>query len=151
MLKELKTAIGWTIADIKGIIPSTCTHRILLEGEEKPCRQPQRRLNPPMMEVVKKEVLKLLQAGIIFPISDSKWVSPTQVVPKKGGIQVVENQKGEMVATRPQIGYKVCIDYRKLNEVTLKDHFPLPFIDQMLERLAGRAYYCFLDGYSGYF
>ena len=88
---------------------------------------------------------------MIFPISNSKWISPTQVVPKKGGIQVVENQKGEMVATRPQTGYRVCIDYKKLNEVTRKDHFPLPFIDQMLERLAGRAYYCFLDGYSGYF
>src|ERR1044071_750752 len=103
------------------------------------------------MEVVKKEVLKLLHAGMIFPISDNKWVSPTQVVPKKGGIKVVENEKGEMVTTRPQTGYRVCIDYRKLNEVTRKDHFSFPFIDQMLDRLARRAYYCFLDGYSGYF
>src|ERR1044071_10060170 len=103
------------------------------------------------MEVVKKEVLKLLHAGMIFPISDSMWVSPMQVVPKKGGIQVVENEKGEMVTTRPQTGYRVCIDYRKLNEVTRKDHFPLPFIDQMPERLAGRAFYYFLDGYTGYF
>ena len=79
-----------------------------------------------MMEVVKKEVLKLLQEGMIFPISDSKWVSPTQVVPKKGGIQVVENEKEEMVTTRPQTGYIVCIAYKKLNEVTRKDHFPLP-------------------------
>ena len=104
-----------------------------------------------MMEVVKKEVLKLLQADMIFPISDSQWVSPTQVVPKKGGITIVENQDGEMVPTRTQTGWRVCIDYRKLNAVTRKDHFPLPFIDQMLERLAGRPYYCFLDGYSGYF
>ena len=151
VLKEHKTAIGWTIADIKGISPTTCMHRILLEGEEKPSRQPQRRLNPPMMDVVKKEVLKLLQAGMIFPISDSKWVSPTQVVPKKGGITVVENQQGKLVPTRLQTGYRVCIDYRKLNAVTRKDHFPLPFIDQMLERLSSRAFYCFLDGYSGYF
>jgi len=93
VLSRHKTTIGWTIADIKGISPSTCTHRILLEGEEKPCRQPQRRLNPPMMEVVKNEVLKLMQADMIYPISDSKWVSPTQVVPKKGGIQVVKNEK----------------------------------------------------------
>ena len=134
VLKEHKTAIGWTIADIKGISPTTCMHRILLEGEEKPSRQPQRRLNPPMMDVVKKEVLKLLQAGMIFPISDSKLVSPMQVVPKKGGITVVKNEQGELVPTRLQIGYRVCIDYRKLNAATRKDHSPLPFIDQMLER-----------------
>src|ERR1044071_3764794 len=151
VLKRNVTALGWTIADIKGISPSTCMHRILLEEGVKPSRQPQRRLNPPMMEVVKKEVLKLLQADMIFPISDSQWVSPTQVVPKKGGITIVENQDGEMVPTRTQTGWRVCIDYRKLNAVTRKDHFPLPFIDQMLERLAGRPYYCFLDGYSGYF
>lgn len=77
VLKEYKLTIGWTIADIKGISPSTCMHRVSLEDDAKPVRQPQRRLNPPMMEVVKKEVLKLLQMGIIFPISDSKWVSPT--------------------------------------------------------------------------
>ena len=104
-----------------------------------------------MMEVVKKEVLKLLQAGMIYPISDSQWVSPTQVVPKKGGITVSENQEGEMVPMRVQTGWRVCIDYRKLNAATRKDHFPLPFIDQILERLAGRSYYCFLDGYSRYF
>ena len=83
ILEEYKTALGWTIADIKGISPSTCMHRILLEDEAKPSRQPQRRLNPPMMEVVKKELLKLLQADMIFPISESNWVSPSQVVPKK--------------------------------------------------------------------
>ena len=151
VLKERKLAIGWTIADIRGISPSTCMHHIYLEEDAKPVRQPQRRLNPPMMEVVKKEVLKLLQMGIIFPISDSKWVSPTQCVPKRGGITISENQKGEKVPSRAQTGWRVCIDLRRLNEVTRKDHFPLPFIDQMLERLAGRAYYCFLDGYSGYF
>ena len=90
ILKEHKEALGWTIADIKGISPSTCMHRILLEEGVKPSRQPQRRLNPPMMEVVKKEVLKLLQADMIFPISDCQWVSPTQFVPKKGGITIVE-------------------------------------------------------------
>ncbi|CAH9124841.1 unnamed protein product [Cuscuta epithymum] len=151
VLKEHKLAIGWTIADIKGISPSTCMHRILMEDEAKPVRQPQRRLNPPMMEVVKKEVIKLLQMGIIFPISDSKWVSPTQVVPKKTGVTVVENKHGELMPTRIQNGWRVCIDYRRLNAVTRKDFFPLPFIDQMLERLAGHKFYCFLDGYSGYF
>ncbi|RVW86137.1 Retrovirus-related Pol polyprotein from transposon 297 [Vitis vinifera] len=96
-------------------------------------------------------VLKLLQAGIIYPISDNPWVSPTQVVPKKSGITVVQNEKGEEIATRLTSGWKVCIDYRKLNVVTRKDHFPLPFIDQVLERVSGHPFYCFLDGYSGYF
>ena len=91
VLKEHKTAIGWTIADIKGISPSTCMHRILLEEGAKPSRQPQRRLNPPMMDVVKKEILKLLKVGVIYLISDSNWVSLVQVVPKKIGITIVKN------------------------------------------------------------
>ncbi|CAL2266116.1 unnamed protein product [Prunus armeniaca] len=150
VLREHKTALGWTIADIKGISPTKCMHRILLEGESKPTREAQRRLNPVMKEVVKKEVLKLLDVGIIYPISDSKWVSPVQVVPKKSGITVVKNEDNELVPQRIQTGWRVCIDYRKLNTTTRKDHFPLPFIDQMLERLAGHSHYCFLDGYSGY-
>ncbi|CAL9024825.1 unnamed protein product [Prunus brigantina] len=114
VLKEHKTAIGWSIADIKGISPTMCMHKILLEDNAMPKRDAQRRLNPNMKEVVRKEVMKLLDVGIIYPISD------------------------------------ICIDYRKLNTATSKDHFPLPFIDQMLERLAGHSHYCFLDGYSGY-
>ena len=94
------------------------------------------RLNPIMKEVVKKEVLKLLEVGIIYPISDSKWVSPIHVVPKKSGITVVRNEQNELVPQRLQTGWRVCIDYKKLNMATRKDHFPLPFIDQMLERLA---------------
>ncbi|RVW84649.1 Retrovirus-related Pol polyprotein from transposon 17.6 [Vitis vinifera] len=120
-----------------------------MEDDAKPVRQPQRRLNPHMQEVVRGEVLKLLQAGIIYPISDSLWVSPTQVVPKKSGITVVQNEKGEEVSTRPTSGWRVCIDYRRLNSVTRKDHFPLPFMDQVLERVSGHPFYCFLDGYSG--
>ncbi|KAJ9689244.1 hypothetical protein PVL29_014756 [Vitis rotundifolia] len=104
-----------------------------------------------MQEVVQAEVLKLLQAGIIYPISDSPWVSPTQVVPKKSGIRVVQNDKGEEVSTRLTSGWRVCIDYRKLNTVTRKNHFPLPFIDQVLQRVSGHPFYYFLDGYSGYF
>ena len=122
-----------------------------MEEEAKPIRQLQRRLNPHLQEVVRAEVLKLLQAGIIYPISDSPWVSPTQVVPKKSGITVVQNEKGEEIITRLTSGGRVCIDYRKLNAVTRKDHFPLPFIDQVLERVSGHPFYCFLDGYSGYF
>ena len=98
-----------------------------------------------MKEVVKKEVLKLLDVGVIYPIVDSKWVNPTQVVPKKFGVTVVENENNELIPTRVTFGWRVCIDYRKRNAGTRKDHFPLPFVDQMLERVAGHE-----DGYSGY-
>lgn len=125
-------------------------HKILMESESKPSVEGQRRLNPTLKEVVRKEVLKLLDEGIIYPISDSSWVSPVHVVPKKGGITVEKNENNELVPTRLVTGWRVCIDYRKLNNATRKDHFPLPFIDQMLERLAGHSHYCFLDGYSGY-
>ena len=103
-----------------------------------------------MKEVVKKEVLKWLNAGFIYAISDSSWVSPVQVVPKKGGMTVIKNEKNELIPTRTVTSWRICIDYRKLNKATRKDHFPLPFINQMLDRLAGHQYYCFLDGYSGY-
>ena len=103
-----------------------------------------------MQEVVKKEIIKWLDTGVIYPIADSKWVSPVQCVPKKGGITVVPNAKGELVPTRPVNGWRVCMDYRKLNSWTEKDHFPMPFMDQMLDRLSERLWYCFLDGYSGY-
>ncbi|RVW25900.1 Retrovirus-related Pol polyprotein from transposon 297 [Vitis vinifera] len=149
VLRKCKKAIGWQISDLKGISPLVCTHHIYMEEDAKPVRQPQRRLNPHMQE--RGEVLKLLQAGIIYPISDSLWVSPTQVVPKKSGITVIQNEKGEEVSTRPTSGWRVCIDYRRLNSVTRKDHFPLPFMDQVLERVSGHPFYCFLDGYSGYF
>ncbi|CAL2239421.1 unnamed protein product [Prunus armeniaca] len=150
VLKEFKSAIGWSIADIKGISPTMCMHRILLEEGAKPTREPQRRLNPHMKEVVRAEVLKLLDVGIIYPISDSKWVSAVHVVPKRIGITVVKNEHKVLVQMRPAASWHVCTDYRKLNSYTRKDYFPMPFIDQMLERLAGHAYYCFLDGYSGY-
>ncbi|CAN6554946.1 unnamed protein product [Malus baccata var. baccata] len=93
--------------------------------------------NPPMMEVVKKEIIKLLDYGVIYPISDSRWISPVQCVPKKSGVTVVANAENELVPQRIQTSWKVYIDYRKLNATTRKDHFPLPFIDQMLNRLAG--------------
>ncbi|CAM8982831.1 unnamed protein product [Rhodiola kirilowii] len=150
VLTEHKLAIGWTLADIKGISPAVCMHRILLEDGARPSREPQRRLNPIMMEVVQKEIQKLLDADVIYPISDSQWVSPVHVVPKKTRITVEKNAEGEMVTTRVKNGWRMCIDYRKLNAVTRKDHFPLPFIDQMLDRLAGKPYFCFLDGFSGY-
>ncbi|GJR57772.1 reverse transcriptase domain-containing protein [Tanacetum coccineum] len=104
-----------------------------------------------MQEVVKKEIVKLLDTGIIYPIADSPWVSLIHCVPKKCGITVVTNKNDELVPTRTVTGWRVCIDYRKLNEATMKDNFPLPFMDQMLERLAVNKYLCFLNGFSGYF
>lgn len=88
---------------------------------------------------------------MIYPISDSSWVSPVHCVPKKGGMTVVTNEDNELIPARLVTGWRVCNDYRKLNDATRKDHFPLPFMDQMLERLAGNEFYCFLDGFSGYF
>ncbi|GJR32922.1 hypothetical protein Tco_1109154 [Tanacetum coccineum] len=123
VLKNHKGAIAWSIADIKGIDFSFCTHKILMEDEFKPSVQPQRRLNPNIKEVVKKEVIKLLDAGFIYPIFDSPWVSPVQVVPKKGGMTVVKNEKDELIPQRMVTGWRVCIDYQKLNNATRKDHF----------------------------
>ncbi|GJU56395.1 reverse transcriptase domain-containing protein [Tanacetum coccineum] len=151
VLKSHKRAIAWKLSDIKGINPKFYTHKILMEEDYKPAVQHQRRVNPKIHDVIKKEVEKLLDAGLIYPISDSPWVSPVHCVPKKGGFTVVENDENELIPTRLVTGWRVCIDYQKLNEATHKDHFPLPFMDQMLERLAGNEYYCFLDGFSGYF
>ncbi|GJR08109.1 reverse transcriptase domain-containing protein [Tanacetum coccineum] len=119
VLKSHKREIAWKISDIKGIDPSFCTHKILMEDDFKPAVQHQR--------------------------------SPVYCVQKKGGMTVIENDNNELIPTRLVTGWRVCIDYRKLNDATRKDHFPLPFMDQMLERLAGNEYYCFLDGFSGYF
>ena len=151
LLKRNKRALGWKISDLKGINPTICTHHIYLEEKSKAVRQPHRRLNPHFQEVVRIEVLKLLQAGIIYPITDSTRVSLTQVVPKKSGVTTVKNENGEELSTSLTTGWRVCIDYRRLNEVTRKDRFPLPFIDQLLERFFGHLFYCFLDGYLGYF
>ncbi|GJU43190.1 reverse transcriptase domain-containing protein [Tanacetum coccineum] len=122
-----------------------------MEDDFKPAVQHQRRVNPKIHEVIKKEVVKLLDAGLIYPISDSPWVSPVHCVPKKDGMTVVTNEDNELISTTLVTGWHVYIDYRKLNDATQKDHFPLPFMDQMLEQLAGNEYYCFLDGFSGYF
>nr|GFA80192.1 DNA-directed DNA polymerase [Tanacetum cinerariifolium] len=149
VLKSHKRAIAWKLSDIQGINPKFYTHKILMEEDYKLVVQHQRRVNPKIHDVIKKEVEKLLDARLIYPISDSQWVSLVHCVPKKGGFTVVKNEENELITTRLVTGWRVCIDYRKLNEATRKDHFPLPFMDQMLERLAGNKYYCFLDGFSG--
>ncbi|GKD32812.1 DNA-directed DNA polymerase, partial [Tanacetum coccineum] len=117
----------------------------LLKDDSFPKIQHQRRVNPKIHEVIKKEVIKLLDVGLIYPISDSPWVIPVHCVPKKGRITVIENEDNDLIPTRLVTRWSVCIDYQKLNDASRKDHFPLPFMDQMLERLTGNEYYCFLD------
>nr|GEY50662.1 reverse transcriptase domain-containing protein [Tanacetum cinerariifolium] len=134
VLKSHKRAIAWKISDIKGINLRFCTHKILMKDDYKPAVQSQRRVNPKIHDVIKKEVIKLLDTGMIYPISNSPWLSLIHCVPKKGGITVVANENNELIPTRLVTGWRVCIDYRKLNAATRKDHFPLPFMDQMLER-----------------
>src|SRR5215204_2423928 len=150
ILKKHRGAIGYTLDDLKGISPSICQHAINMEDDAKPVVEHQRRLIPKMKEVVRNEVLKLLEAGIIYPIADSRWVSPVHCVPKKGGMTVVPNDNDELIPQRIVVGYRMCIDFRKVNKLTKKDHYPLPFIDQMLERLSENTHFCFLDGYSGF-
>ncbi|RDX73044.1 hypothetical protein CR513_47399, partial [Mucuna pruriens] len=128
VLRQHKKAIGWKLSDLPSINPSICMHRILMKEETQPIRQQQRRMNLTILEVVKKEVTKLLVVGIIYPISDNQSVSLVQVVLKKSGMIIMKNQHDEL-ATR-------------------KDHFPLPFINQVLEKLARKSHYCFLDGFS---
>ena len=122
----------------------------MLEDNAKTSIEHQRRLNPVMKDVVRKEVLKWLNAGFIYAILDSSYVSPVHVVPKKGGFTVIKNERNELIPIRTVTRWRVSIDYRKLNTTTRKDHFPLPFIDQMLDRLAKHPHFCFLDGYSEY-
>ncbi|GJT75028.1 hypothetical protein Tco_1041753 [Tanacetum coccineum] len=143
--------MAWKMSNIKGISPSLCTHKILMEDDFKLIIQPQRCLNLKVQDVVKNEIMKLLNSGLIYPVSDSLRVSPIHVVPKKRGMTIVFNDNNELIPSRTVTGWRVCIDYLKLNDATRKGHFPLPFIDQMLGRLSGNDYYCFLDGFSGVF
>eukprot|EP00253_Pinus_taeda_P025248 PITA_25248 len=132
ILQQHSTAFAWEYIDMKGIDPKTCIHHIYIEENSRPIRQPQRRMNPNLREIVKEELQKLLNVNFIYPISDSRWVSPFVIVPKKNG------------------KWREFIDYRELNKMTLKDHFHFPFIDQVLDTLTGKKYFSFLDGFSGY-
>nr|GEV37683.1 reverse transcriptase domain-containing protein [Tanacetum cinerariifolium] len=118
VLKSHKRAIAWKLFDIKGINPEFCTHKILMEEDFEPAVQHQRRVNPKIHDVIKQEVVKLLETGLIYPISDNPWVSPVHYVPKKGGFTVVENEDNELIPTRLVMGWRVYINYRKLNEAT---------------------------------
>ncbi|XP_038904380.1 uncharacterized protein LOC120090738 [Benincasa hispida] len=150
ILRKYIKAIGWMLSDIREISPEYYMHRIRLEDNQKGSIEHQRRLKPTMKEVMKKKIIKWLGAGIIYPIANSKWISPVQCVPKKGGVMVVPNANNELIPMRTVTGWRICMDYCKLNVATKNDHFPLPFIGQMLDHLAGNAFYCFLDGYAGY-
>ena len=150
ILIKYKESIAWLVEYLKGITPSICMHKIFLEENAKTSIEHQRRLNPVMKEVVRNEVLKWSNVGFIYAILDGPWVSPVHVVPKKGGFTIIRNEKNELILTRIVTRWRVCIDYRKLNTTTRNDHYPLPFIDQMLDTLAGHRYLCFLNGYSGY-
>ncbi|XP_074297168.1 uncharacterized protein LOC141627860 [Silene latifolia] len=127
LLKRFKGVLGYTIGDLKGISPSLCTHKILLENEDASSIEPQRRLNPIMKEVVRKEVLKLLDAGIIYPISDSRWVSPVHVVPKKGGMTVVRNDKNELIPTRTVTGWRMLKEALTSAPIIQPPDWSLPF------------------------
>ena len=96
--------IAWSIEDLKGISPSICMHKIMLEDNAKTSIEHQRRLNPVMKDVVRKEVLKWLNVGFINAILDSPWVSPVHVVPKKGGFTVFRNERNELIPTRTVTG-----------------------------------------------
>jgi hypothetical protein len=148
-LEKYRSVIDYSLKDLKGISLSLCTHRISMEQDYKHVHEHQRRLNNAMREVVKKEVLKLLEAGVIYPIFNSEWASLVQVVPKKGGMTVICNEKNELIPQLTVTCWRMCIGYQKHNKATWKDHFLLPFIDEMLERLANHSF-CYLDGYSSY-
>jgi len=132
LLRKYKEAFAWDYLDMKGIDPQLCTHHIYTENDARLIRQPQWRLNPHLRDIVKAKLQKLLDVNFIYPISDSKWVSPLVVVLRNNG------------------KWWICVEYRELNKATQKDHFPLPFIDQVLDTLAGKKFFSFLDGFSGY-
>jgi hypothetical protein len=132
VLSKYQQSFAWEYSDMKGIDPQLCTHQIYVEKEALPIFQPHRRLYPHLKDIVKEELQKLLDINFIYPISDSRWVSPLVIVPNKNG------------------KWCICVEYRELNKDTQKDHFPLPLIDQVMDTLAGNKFFSFLDGFSRY-
>jgi hypothetical protein len=132
VLSKYQQSFAWEYYNMKGIDLQLCTHHIYIERDTQPIRQLQRRLNPHLRDIVKEELQKLLDIDFIYPISDSRWVSPLVIVPKKNG------------------KWRICVDYRELNKATQKHHFPLLFIDQVLDTFVGKKFFSFLDGFSGY-
>ncbi|GJR10811.1 reverse transcriptase domain-containing protein [Tanacetum coccineum] len=153
-LQSHKRAIAWKLSDIKGINPEFCTHKILMEEDYTPAVQHQRRVNPKIHDVIKKEVEKLLNAGLILPYSRlGPWLKPGTRVPKKGGFTVVENEQNELIPTRLVTGWRVCIDVPK---VRMKPRQKTTYStdqswNQKLERLAETNTNDFMMVFSGYF
>jgi hypothetical protein len=127
ILEKHWLVFGYCLQDLKGISPTLCTHHILIDPSSTPSREPQRRLNNAMQEVMKKEVLKLLHAEIIYLVPHSDWVSLVQVVPKKGGITIIENNKNELIPQCTITGWRMCIDYQKLNVANKERPLPTAF------------------------
>ncbi|MCO5551478.1 hypothetical protein L7F22_004982 [Adiantum nelumboides] len=132
LLKEFKDVFAWTYHDMKGVPPSVVQHTIPMISTAKPVQQRPYPMNPKYTKIVQEELEKLIECGFIYPIEHSKWVSPIVIVPKKNG------------------KLRVCVDLKKVNAATRRDHYPLPYSKHVLERVAGKEAYSFLDGYSGY-
>nr|GEZ21699.1 reverse transcriptase domain-containing protein [Tanacetum cinerariifolium] len=157
-LKELPSHLEYALLEDSNKLPVIISKNLKVDEREAPInvlKSHKRAVTWKISDIKgidpRKEVIKVLDVGMIYPIVDSPWVSPIHCVLKKGGMTVVSNENNELIPTRLVTGWRVCIDYRNLNDATRKDHFPLPFMDQMLERLVGNEFYCFLDGFSGYF
>lgn len=132
MLGRHKDAFVWTYQDMQCIYPQVCTHHIYMKDGTRLVQELPRRLNPTMREIVKEEIQKLLKVDLTYPISDSEWVSPLVLVPKKKGKS------------------RIYIDYRELNKVTKKGNFPLPYIDQVLDNVLGKKYFSFIYDFRTY-
>jgi hypothetical protein len=132
MIQGQSGYFAWDYSNLKGIHPNTCIHHIYTNDQIIPFRQPQRRMNPTLKDIVKQELQKLLHVNFIYPISEIKWVSPLVIVLNKNG------------------KFRICVDFRELNKATYRDYFPLPFIDQVLDTLSRKRYFSFLDGFNGY-
>jgi hypothetical protein len=137
LLSEFSNIFVWEPSDLTGIPTSLGEHRIELKERANPVRQRQYRLNPKYSAMVKEELEKLLEAGFIYPVNNTEWVSPIVVIPKK-------------VGKDGKVKIRVCQDFQKLNAATKKDYFPLPSIDMVLDHMAGKECFSFMDGFSGY-
>ena len=137
LLSEFSDVFAWSPSDLTGISPHLGEHRIDLVEGALPVRQRQYRLNPRYLLMVKEDIDRLLEAGFIYPVVNSEWVSPIVVVPKKVGAD-------------GKTKIRVCQDFRKLNASTKKDYFPIPFTDIILDHVSEHECYSFLDGFSGY-
>jgi hypothetical protein len=132
LLTHYRDCFAWTYDEMKGIPPEVVVHTIPMVEGARPRHVPAYRTNPKYGALIKEELKKLLDVGFIYEIEHTDWVSPIVVVPKKNG------------------KIRICVNLKNVNAVTQRDHFPLPFTENVLERVAGAEVYSFLDGFSGY-